>query len=75
MTHKPRGDETSAIEANYINHRAEAAAEPDCCWGKTPYVGIIENVIVHRGIFLAILQIINGSIDLTGNDVHGFNHI
>ena len=64
---------------SYINHRAEASTEPDCCLGKPSYVGIIENVIVPRGIILLTLQLlIDRSIKLEmmfTEYVWGFNHI
>ena len=43
---------------------------PTAAW-ENPLHGIIGNIIVPRGIILSTLQIINRSIDQTGNDVHG----
>ena len=60
-----------------MNHRAEAAAEPDCCWEK-PLRWHHANVIVPRGIILSTLQIINRSIDqlemMFGEYIWGFNN-
>ena len=77
MTHAAAA---AARGISYINHRAEASTEPDCCccWGAL-YVGIIGKVIVLLGIILSTLQLlIDQSIKLEmmfTEYVWGFNHI